>query len=530
MNLKPLLNTLRDNKIETLLILLSSLPFLLFSLEFLEKFYVFYAFSGIAFCVIHLANGTKFYKLASIFVAVFYIFLFKFGSNLSDFVQTQRFLALNFIAFLTLLSVPFYGDDERFLGTFIKNLTATIYAFLIMLGVFALVCGFIASVSYLFGFRFGDYATSFLMLFFLITPTLFLYFKNSEISLKFGVVFEILFSVVSLFLLAYTALLYVYFAVIAISFELPRGMLSLIILPYLAFGVIFYCLKGRYSGKFLAFYRYFGFISLVPLIMLFIAVLRRVGEYGFTTDRFYLLALAVLFSVFAVLLLFRAKISRFMISFIVCIFVAFFIFDATKISLESQINRLNSLLLKQNALDEKGKIKADFNIKEGEEFVVANEIYKLFDYDKAKFEKIYGKNGVKIFLEFSAIYADSVITFNLDAGSELDLGSEFGKIIYVTDYVFSDDNATKRGDLQLLSDGKEIMNFHGDKFISEMFKKNSLDINKTYTQSELESHKYDFLQKADENGTLVFSEIEIRNDGAGYKFKYAKNVLFIKKK
>lgn len=526
---KSFVNLVKNNPVEFLLIFLATAPFLLFSLELLEKFYVFYAFSGIAFCVIHLANGTKFYKIAFVFVAVFYIFLFKFGSNLSDFVQTQRFLALNFIAFLTLLSAPFYSDDERFLGTFIKNLTAVIYAFLIMLGVFALVCGFIASVSYLFDFRFGDYATSFLTLFFLITPTLFLYFKNSDITLKFGVVFEILFSVVSLFLLAYTALLYVYFAVIAINFELPRGMLSLIILPYLAFGVIFYCLKGRYEGKFLAFYRYFGFISLVPLIMLFVAVLRRVGEYGFTTDRFYLLALAVLFSVFAVLLLFRAKISRFMISFIVCIFVAFFIFDATKISLESQINRLNSLLLKQNALDEKGKIKADFNIKEGEEFVVAREIYKLFYYDKAKFEEIYGKNGVKIFLEFKN-YTNSVITFKLDKGSEFDLSNEFGKIIYVTDYVFSDDNATKRGDLQILNEGKEIMSFHGDKFISEVFKKNSLDINKTYTKSELESHKYDFLQKADENGTLIFSEIEIRNDGAGYKFKYAKNALFIKKK
>ncbi|WP_171993784.1 DUF4153 domain-containing protein [Campylobacter mucosalis] len=530
MNFKPLLNTFRDNKIETLLILLSSLPFLFFSLETLEKFYVFYAFSGIAFCIIHLANGTKFYKIAFVFAAVFYIFLIKFGSNFSDFVQTKQFLALNFIAFLTLLSAPFYSDDELFLGTFIKNLTATIYAFLIMLGVFCLVCGFIASVSYLFGFSFGDYATSFLTLFFLITPTLFLYFKNTEILPKFGIVFEILFSIVSLFLLAYTALLYVYFTVIAISFELPRGMLSLIILPYLAFGVTFYCLKGRYSGKFLAFYRYFGLICLVPLIMLFIAVLRRVGEYGFTIDRFYLLALAVLFSVFAVLLLFKAKISRFMISFIVCIFVSFFIFDATKISLNSQINRLNSFLLKQNAFDEKGKIKADFNIKEGEEFVIANEIYKLFDYKKSKFEEIYGKNGVKIFLEFSTIYADSVITFNLDAGSQLDLSSEFSQVIYVTDYVFSDDNATKRSDLELLSDGKEIMSFHGDKFISEAFKKNNLDINKTYAQSELEGYKYDFLQKADENGTLVFSEIEIRNDGAGYKFEYAKNAIFIKKK
>ncbi|MDL0088574.1 DUF4153 domain-containing protein [Campylobacter gastrosuis] len=524
---KSFLNLIKNNPVEFLLIFLVTTPFLLFSLEFLEIFGILYAFSGIAFCIIHLANGTRFYKISFVFVAVFYIFLIKFSSNLSDFIQ---FLALNFIVFLTLLSMPFYSDDELFLSTFIKNLTAVIYAFFIMLGVFVLVCGFIASVSYLFDFIFGgDYVAIFFTLFFLITPTLFLYFKNSDITLKFGVVFEILFSVVSLFLLAYTALLYIYFAVIAISFELPRGMLSLIILPYLAFGVIFYCLKGRYSGKFLAFYRYFGLICLIPLVMLFVAVLRRVGEYGFTTDRFYLLALAVLFSVFAVLLLFRAKISRFMISFIVCIFVAFFIFDATKISLNSQINRLNSLLLKQNALDEKGKIKADFNIKEGEEFVVAREIYKLFNYDKAKFEEIYGKNGVKIFLEFKN-YTNSVITFKLDKGSELDLISEFGKIIYVTDYVFSDDNATKRGDLQILNDDKEIMSFHGDKFISEVFKKNSLDINQTYTKSELESHKYDFLQKADENGTLVFSEIEIRNDGAGYKFKYAKNALFIKKK
>lgn len=526
---KTFLNLVKNNPVEFLLIFLATAPFLLFSLEFLEKFYVFYAFSGIAFCIIHLANGTKFYKLASIFVLIFYILLIKFGSNLSDFAQTKQFLALNFIAFLTLLSAPFYSDDERFLGTFIKNLTAVIYAFLIMLGVFCLVCGFIASVWYLFGLSFGDYATSFFTLFFLITPTLFLYFKNTEILPKFGVVFEILFSIVSLFLLAYTALLYVYFAVIAISFELPRGMLSLIILPYLAFGVTFYCLKGRYSGKFLAFYRYFGLICLVPLIMLFIAVLRRVGEYGFTTDRFYLLALAVLFSIFAVLLLFKAKISRFMISFIVCIFVSFFVFDATKISLNSQINRLNSLLLKQNAFDEKGKIKADFNIKDGEEFVIANEIYRLLDYKKSKFEEIYGKNGVKIFLEFKN-YTGSVITFYLEAGNELNLADNFSKIIITKHYISNDNNATKKSDFKLLSGGKEIMNFHGDKFISEVFKKNSLDINKTYTKRELEGYKYDFLQKADENGTLVFSEIEIRNDGAGYKFKYAKNALFIKKK
>ncbi len=50
------------------------------------------------------------------------------------------------------------------------------------------------------------------------------------------------------------------------------------------------------------FYRYFSYVALGPLVLLWVGVVRRVGEYGLTEMRVYLIAVSLLLTLFPLML------------------------------------------------------------------------------------------------------------------------------------------------------------------------------------------------------------------------------------
>jgi hypothetical protein len=64
------------------------------------------------------------------------------------------------------------------------------------------------------------------------------------------------------------------------------------------------------------FYKFFPAIAVPPLVLLWIGIFRRIGEYGITEDRFYLLVLAALVTLFVTMLV-RERTRRFQLMVLV---------------------------------------------------------------------------------------------------------------------------------------------------------------------------------------------------------------------
>jgi hypothetical protein len=103
-------------------------------------------------------------------------------------------------------------------------------------------------------------------------------------------------------LLVYTAILYAYAIKIALAWELPKGTLGAMVTAYLLVGAATLLLgyPSRESGGVLVrfFWRYWMWLAALPVLLLFIAVFRRIGDYGMTQSRY----LVVLVGIWALIL------------------------------------------------------------------------------------------------------------------------------------------------------------------------------------------------------------------------------------
>ncbi|HET7447500.1 MAG TPA: DUF4153 domain-containing protein [Methyloceanibacter sp.] len=103
-------------------------------------------------------------------------------------------------------------------------------------------------------------------------------------------------------LLVYTAILYAYAIKIVLAWELPKGTLGAMVVGYLLVGAatLLVGYPSRENGGSLVsvFWRYWVWLAALPVVLLFIAVWRRISDYGVTDQRY----LMVLIGVWALLL------------------------------------------------------------------------------------------------------------------------------------------------------------------------------------------------------------------------------------
>jgi hypothetical protein len=98
-------------------------------------------------------------------------------------------------------------------------------------------------------------------------------------------------------LATYLVILYTYGLKILFTWHLPNGWVSWLILIYSGVGLFIYCLLHNLyvtrESKMAVFFSRSFFYSLLPLIvLLFVAISRRISDYGFTEKRYYLLLVA----------------------------------------------------------------------------------------------------------------------------------------------------------------------------------------------------------------------------------------------
>lgn len=160
-------------------------------------------------------------------------------------------------------------------------------------------------------------------------------------------------------LIVYALLLHLYAARILVAWSLPRGGVAYLVFGFmlLAFGVrMLRELVEKRGAEW--FYGRFGCFMLVPVLLFWIGVARRLGEYGLTAQRVYLLVSGIVMTL--VVLFFFLRAGRYLWLFA----SAFVLFAAVsyvpplapaKLGLQSQRSRFERLGRELGMLDADGR-------------------------------------------------------------------------------------------------------------------------------------------------------------------------------
>ena len=150
----------------------------------------------------------------------------------------------------------------------------------------------------------------------------------------------------------YFGILIVYELKIALSFQLPKGTVSYLVLGYSGFGILSYLLiyplKDGEGNEWIRYFSKLFFWLMVPLlILLFIAIGVRVSDYGLTEKRYLIIALALWLSTIS--LYFSLSRSPRLVLIPITLFITLVLSvvgpqSATNLSRISQQTRLGKLL------------------------------------------------------------------------------------------------------------------------------------------------------------------------------------------
>jgi hypothetical protein len=163
-------------------------------------------------------------------------------------------------------------------------------------------------------------------------------------------------------LLVYLLILYSYELKILISWDWPKGIVSYLVIGISVLGMLTFLLIQPYGNsgenKWIKRFTKSYYLTLIPLVaMLYFAILMRIGDYGFTINRYVVLMLGVWLTIVIIYFLIgRTNIKFIPISLtIILVLSSFGPWGMFSVSESSQIGRLENLLSKNNML-ENGKI------------------------------------------------------------------------------------------------------------------------------------------------------------------------------
>ncbi|RZK79611.1 MAG: DUF4153 domain-containing protein [Pedobacter sp.] len=156
----------------------------------------------------------------------------------------------------------------------------------------------------------------------------------------------------------YLVILLAYEIKILIQWELPKGLVSSLILGYSAIGLLaillVYPIQDNKDNTWIKAFRRYFFLFLLPLVfLLLLAVTTRINSYGVTQYRYFIIAIAawLLFLIGYFLLYQSPSIKAIPISlFILIMLITFGPQSAISVSLRSQLNVLHDLFKKEELL------------------------------------------------------------------------------------------------------------------------------------------------------------------------------------
>lgn len=217
----------------------------------------------------------------------------------------------------------------------------------------------------------------------------------------------------------YLVILYLYAGKIIIEWQWPEGWVAILTLSFSVAGIfsllLLYPIQEKVENRWIKSFSMYYYISLVPLvIMLLLAIWRRISEYGFTENRYFVLILGIWLSGIVVYFIFSSTRSIKVIPGSLCIItflISFGPWGAFSISENSQINRLESLLSKNQILVNGQIQKAHSDVPDKDAVEISAVVRYLIN--------VHGLNGIQPWFDqdlegLSSNAADSVKTERSD--------------------------------------------------------------------------------------------------------------------
>ncbi|CAM4158734.1 DUF4153 domain-containing protein [Zobellia roscoffensis] len=206
----------------------------------------------------------------------------------------------------------------------------------------------------------------------------------------------------------YLLILYSYSIKILIEWELPKGWVSYLVtaLAFLGFTVqviINPIHKTVKSWTINRFYPWFYILILPLLLLLFVAIFRRVSDYGITENRYFVILLAFWILGISLFLLFSGKRSLLILPlslFILAILSSFGFWSASSVSLKSQTHQFQ--LVYENVLQNNKLATSD-------EYTQLKSILKYLD-DRKSVNKLNDITGIEIKEIFKDTISDDEVT------------------------------------------------------------------------------------------------------------------------
>lgn len=353
----------------------------------------YWVFEPMLFIFIYLSRPYSWYRFSWIVPLVALAIIGMTNDSAEFYLSSPKFWGANFIALLVLLGFPFEKNNQGFTYRNFTNLFHFGLATMVWLLVFGLVAAILFTITTLFNVEFSNsfYDHFYTSLGIFTQPLFFLVFqqRQSKSEMTLNRIFEILVNfVLAPALMIFTVLLYAYVVQIIFEGVLPKGMLANITLPYLLGGLGVYalrsiCAKARWE----AFFKFYPYLAIVPIVLLWLAIDRRISAYAWTEQRIYLVALATAITI-ACAILTVPKIRQYrLISAVVmvAIFSMTWVVKPKEIAYQSQTERFEQLLIKLNLSDSSGKIRDDIDFVERLENMPKSELKDWEELDNLTF-------------------------------------------------------------------------------------------------------------------------------------------------
>ena len=542
----------------------------------------YWAFEPMLFIFVYLSRPYSWYRFSWIVPLLALAIIGMTNDSAEFYLTSPKFWGANFIALLVLLGFPFEKNNQGFTYRNFTNLFHLGLATAVWLLVFGLVAAILFTIKTLFNVEFSDsfYEHIYTSLGIFTLPLFFLVFqqRQAKSEMTLNRIFEILVNfVLAPALMIFTVLLYAYVVQIIFEGVLPKGMLANITLPYLLGGLGVYalrsiCAKARWE----TFFKFYPYLAIVPIVLLWLAIDRRISAYAWTEQRIYLVALATAITIaYAILIVPKARQYRLISGVVmVAIFAMTWIVKPQEIAYQSQTVRFEQLLKKLNLSDGSGKIRDDVDFVERLENMPKSdlkdwdELDKVSDYllyrmeiksygeppfeeRKEAFKQKYGKKSEELFTFY--IYGDEIrfndesistpennfitkVTFEWES---IDVTS-YKKWIRVPTYSFyrlepraymksdeSEDKQEEKQEVCFIEDHDRYCT-NMDEHIHKVFKEHQLDPMKRISKTELESLSQDLLKIDGPSFTIYLSELEVKfrpESGYYYNRTYTKAIF-----
>ena len=332
----------------------------------------YWVFEPMLFIFVYLSRPYSWYRFSWIVPLVALAIIGMTNDSAEFYLTSPKFWGANFIALLVLLGFPFEKNNQGFTYRNFTNLFHLGLATAVWLLVFGLVAAILFTITTLFNVEFSDsfYSHFYTSLGIFTQPLFFLVFqqRQAKSEMTLNRIFEILVNfVLAPALMIFTVLLYAYVVQIIFEGVLPKGMLANITLPYLLGGLGVYalrsiCAKARWE----TFFKFYPYLAIVPIVLLWLAIDRRISAYAWTEQRIYLVALATAITIaYAILIVPKARQYRLISGVVmVAIFAMTWVVKPQEIAYQSQTARFEQLLKKLNLSDDSGKIRDDVDFVE----------------------------------------------------------------------------------------------------------------------------------------------------------------------